>query len=108
MLEGFSPEEDMNKITELQWKDYAHNDTVTETKLVNTKHGYVIVVKLTWKGGEWVVHTIRNKPRYWVSLDRLIQHVRKVAPKITVVTLLLEESFAYETDSASESETDST
>jgi hypothetical protein len=79
----------MGKISEPQFKDYARNGAITTLKIIEAKEGYLVVATLSWKEGDYTLYSQRNRPRAWVSLDRLIKYLRAVAPTLQTITLEL-------------------
>lgn len=67
----------INTISEADMKDYVVNKAIKRMDFVQEPDGkYRIVVTLTWKPGQWVLVNARKRPRYWVSLDRLVRHIQ--------------------------------
>lgn len=83
-------EEKIDKASESQLRDYDQAGVITSARIVGSKDGYVLIVRVSWKAGESVVYNQRNKPRAWVSLDRLIRHLAEVAPSIKALHLTLD------------------
>jgi hypothetical protein len=79
----------IDKATEPQLRDYDQAGAITGARIIRSSDGYVLVIRVSWKPGELVVFNQRNKPRAWVSLDRLIAHLGEVAPSIQTVELSL-------------------
>lgn len=66
------------KIYEAELVDAFANKAVGKINIIQTSSNkYQLVIKLTWKEGDWKLATTRNSPREWVSLDRLISHILK-------------------------------
>ncbi|CAA9890775.1 conserved hypothetical protein [Candidatus Methylobacter favarea] len=81
-----------NTITEAELTDFFINKVVKRLTIVQTKEStYKIVVNLTWKEGDYTLVTTRKTPREWVSLDRLIKHMREKykSHKLIRITLIL-------------------
>ncbi|MDR2031360.1 MAG: hypothetical protein LBP86_03680 [Azoarcus sp.] len=79
----------MNSLSNLELADFARNQAVKQLKIVqNNKSGkYRIIVKLTWKEGDWSLSTSRKTIREWASLDRLVRHIREnygIPPSISL------------------------
>lgn len=75
----------MNKlsVSEPQLREYDGAGAITAAKVVRTEDGYVLVINVNWKEGDYTVYSQRRKPRAWVSLDRLISHLLLIAPTIS-------------------------
>lgn len=68
----------MKPIGEAELTDLANNNAIEQFNITESKNGnYQITVKLTWKSEKCRLVTARNKPREWVSLDRLIKHIKE-------------------------------
>lgn len=68
----------MNGVREAELVDYVRNQAVRRFRIVqNIYNNYQIVVNLTWKEGDMDLVTSRSGPREWVSLDRLIRHIKE-------------------------------
>ncbi len=80
----------MSKLSEPQLREYDAANVITNAKVVRTEEGFVLVINLSWKEGDFTVYSQRNKPRAWASVDRLIGHLEKVAPSIKHLQLFLE------------------
>jgi hypothetical protein len=80
-----------DKATEPQLRDYDRANVIKSAKIVKTHAGYVLVIRLTWKPGDVVIHSLRKGPRAWVSLDRLLAYLDEVAPTIREMDLVLVE-----------------
>lgn len=76
-----------DKLSEKQFRDYDKAGVVSALRLVKSDEGYLVVVQLTWRSGESVIFSQRNQPKAWVSLDRLIAHLREAAPSISKIAL---------------------
>ena len=72
----------MDKVSDAQFKDYASANAIKTMKVVRISDGFVVVVNLTWKEGDYTIYTQRNKPRSWQSIDRLIAHLDRTAPNV--------------------------
>ena len=68
-------EAELSKMTEAQFKDFARSGVIKKARVVKTDAGYLLIVELTWKPGELTQYTVRNRPRTWASLDRLMAYL---------------------------------
>ena len=73
----------MSKVSEPQLREYGAAGVITTVKVVKTEDGYVLVINVNWKEGDFTVYSQRNRPRAWASVDRLIGHLSRVAPSIS-------------------------
>jgi hypothetical protein len=80
-----------DKATEAQLRDYDRAGVIKAAKIVKTHAGFVLVIRLTWKQGDIVIHSLRKGPRAWASLDRLLSYLDEVAPTIREMDLILTE-----------------
>ena len=83
------PRIDVDQISEPQLRDCGAARAITAAKVVRTEAGFILVINLNWKGGDFTVICQRNVPRVWQSVDRLIGHLKRVAPSITHMELFL-------------------
>ena len=79
----------MNKLSEPQLREYAQAGAITAAKVVRTEEGYVLVINVNWKEGDLTVFSQRNRPRAWMSVDRLIGHLTRIAPSIKHLEVFL-------------------
>jgi hypothetical protein len=77
----------LGKISESEFREYAKNNVIKSATVVKTDEGFILVVQITWKEGEYTLYTFRNRPRAWVSLDRMIAYMEKHELKLQAVTL---------------------
>lgn len=83
------PRLDMNQMGEPQLKDYGAAKAITAAKVVRADEGFILVINLNWKKGDYTVFCQRNVPRVWQSVDRLIGYLARVAPSVTHLELFL-------------------
>ena len=76
-----------DRATERQVRDYDQAGVITAAKIVRSEHGYIVVIRLSWKPGDIVVYSQRNSPRAWRSLDRLVAYLGQIAPSIQALDL---------------------
>lgn len=74
---------------EPQLRDCGAAGAIQAAKVVRTEEGFILVINLNWKEGDFTVFSQRNVPRVWQSVDRLIGHLKRVAPGITHMELFL-------------------
>jgi hypothetical protein len=80
----------LSKITEAEFRDNAKNDAIKRAGIVRTGNGYILVVELTWKEGQFTLYTQRNEPRAWASFDRLIEYIGRHDLKLKSIEVQLE------------------
>jgi hypothetical protein len=80
-----------DKANEAQLRDYDRAGVIKAAKIVKTHAGFVVVIRLSWKPGDIVIHSLRKGPRAWASLDRLLSYLDEVAPSIREMDLILTE-----------------
>jgi len=102
---GFEPdpsdETPMDTITEPQLILTVKTGGVEYLRAVETTEGFAFRVKLKGFKEEKPVYTMRNAPKYWVSLDRLAKHIRTnygEHPPILIVDI---RSITHDTDLSS-------
>jgi hypothetical protein len=83
-------DDNTDKATESQLREYDEAGVITGARIIRSDEGYVLVIRVSWKSGESVIYNQRNKPRAWVSLDRMLGHLAEVAPSIKTIELALE------------------
>ena len=79
-VKNFTPQmkEVINVLTEAEMTDFSSNGLVESICVQETDSGkFTLVVKLTWKEGDWFLVTRRKAVREWTSLDRLVRHIRE-------------------------------
>lgn len=87
---------DRQSITEAELVTNANNGAVSFIQVVKTEVpgrealGFNLYVRLTWMEGELLLVTYKKKPRYWLSLDRLLKHIEKHYSKILNLKIHLE------------------
>jgi len=79
----------LSKITESEFREYAKNDAIKTATVIKTDEGYILVVELTWKEGRHTLHTFRNRPRAWASLDRMMAYMERHELKLKSISLQL-------------------
>lgn len=79
----------LSKITESEFREYAKNDAIRTATVIKTDEGYILVVELTWKEGRHTLHTFRNRPRAWASLDRMMAYMERHELKLKSIALQL-------------------
>ena len=79
----------LSKMTEIEFREYAKNDAIKAVRAVKTDEGYVLVIDLTWKPGPHTLYTFRNRPRAWVSLDRMMAYMERHQLHLNNVTVQL-------------------
>lgn len=65
----------LSKMSEADFKDWARSGVIKKARVVRTAKGYTLIVELTWKQGELTQYTVRDGPRTWASLDRLMAYL---------------------------------
>jgi hypothetical protein len=82
---------DVETLSEKQLTDYLSHQVVKQLRLVEDENGnWLTYVTLTWKEGELQLTTRRKHQRLWVSLDRLIRHIKsKQGPPPPLIVLEL-------------------
>lgn len=83
------PRLDMNQMGEPQLRDCGAARAITAAKVVRADEGFILVINLNWKKGDYTVFCQRNVPRVWQSVDRLIGYLARVAPSVTHMELFL-------------------
>lgn len=80
-------------ISEKELVNNSLNNAIQSLKIVQTKEGkYQLLITLTWKKGEHILKTQRNKVREWTSLDRLVRHINKDYGSIPLILIQLWDS----------------
>lgn len=79
----------MSKISEAEFREYARSDAIKQATVIKTDEGFILVVELTWKEGLHTLHTFRNRPRAWASLDRMVSYLEKHELKVDSIRLQL-------------------
>ncbi len=80
-------EDGLSKITEAEFRDAAKNNAIKHASVLRTDEGYLFVVELSWKEGMYTLYTFRNRPRTWVSLDRMMRYFEKNELNVKAITL---------------------
>lgn len=68
----------LHMITDSELSDFIKNNAVKKFNVIeNEDSSYSLVIKLTWKEGDYCLATTRKSRRDWASLDTLIGHLKK-------------------------------
>lgn len=78
--------------TEAQLREYGLASQVSSARVVRTPDGYFLFVTVSWKQQELMLYTTRNKPRSWMSVDRLVVHLLEACPSLVSFELVLHPS----------------
>lgn len=77
-------------VSERELVNSSLNNAIQSLKIVQTKESkYQLLITLTWKKGEHILKTQRNKTREWTSLDRLVRHINKNYGSIPLILIQL-------------------
>jgi len=80
-------------INEAELADFVRNKAVKRLNIIQNRNGnFQLSITVTWKEGEWNLVTVRGKIREWVSLDRLVRHLKNYDGALPVITLKLNEN----------------
>jgi hypothetical protein len=87
----------MSTISESELIDAIRNKAIKRFEILQNDEGkFRIIVHLSktsvrsiWKEGALIVITTRNDPREWVSLDRLVTHIRTKYGAVPPISLTL-------------------
>ena len=80
----------MDTINEAEFNDFLENHAVSKIQIIqNNENTYDIVARLNWKKGDFHLVTTRGHKRSWVSLDRLVRHLKSKTDLIPQISLIL-------------------
>lgn len=77
----------MTHITETELKIYAENKLILSIRLEPGEKGTRLWITLKGKQAELLLVTQRNQPREWVSVDRLLTHIRETYGHFTSISI---------------------
>lgn len=83
-------------LTEAELADFLEHKAVQKLLFVQLgKDRYEVITIITWKPGHWRLLTQRKKPREWVSLDRMANHMlSKCSNGVPPIELILDARFS--------------
>ena len=80
----------MDTINEAEFNDFLENRAVSKIQIIqNNESTYNIVTRLSWKKGDFSLVTTRGHKRAWVSLDRLVRHLKTKTTEPPPISLIL-------------------
>ena len=80
------------RATEAQLREYGLAKQISAARVVRTPNGYLLLVTVSWKQQELLLYTTRNKPRSWMSADRLVAHLLEASPALVSFEVVLHPS----------------
>ena len=82
-------ERKLKSVSESEFRESSANDLIKRAKVFKTEEGYILVIEVTHKPGEYTLHTFRKRPRTWASLDRMMAFLERNELNVKSVTLEL-------------------
>ncbi len=78
------------EINEKVFQEHLDNKAITQIKIILNEEGkYNLLLSLNWKKGEEKLLTARGEWRSWVSLDRLIRHLKSKTKQLPPISLII-------------------
>ena len=83
-----SLEAQLQKVLPSELKSFASVKAITNQEIIETDEGFILTFQLTGRPGTWTLFTARqNRPRTWLSVDRMLHYLRDEGILLPTITL---------------------